>query len=101
MKQIKIFIGVVPDQIHHDGAFKMVVVDRVNETKLEYPIIIGDNAKVITVNENDMILFVPDPDAPKFVIDQGETDKTNVLQFVSKNIEKTLDNADTKDDNLT
>lgn len=93
MKQIKIFIGVVPDQIQQDGSFKMVVVDRVNETKVEYPIIIGDNAKVITVNENDMILFQHEGQKQAFQIATDEVDRSNVLEFVAKNIEKPLDNG--------
>ena len=92
-KQIKIFIGVVPDLVLEQGSFNMIVVDRVNETKTEYPIIVGDNAKVLTVGENDMILF------EHVGVPQSIVHENNVLDFVAKNIEKTLDTGDELSDN--
>lgn len=94
MKQLKIFIGVVPDVINEHGGFDMICFDQVNKTQERHPIVMGDNARVITINENTLIAFEHTGAIPQV----QNADIDNVLQLVQLS-NKSVDNTESSADN--
>jgi hypothetical protein len=93
MKTLKIFIGVVPDNLNA-GGFDMIVYDHVNETQERHSIVMGDNARIITVNENTAIAFEHTGAQPI----ARNSDTENVLELV-KISAKVVDTIDNEADN--
>lgn len=93
MKTLKIFIGVVPDDLNA-GGFDMIVYDHVNETQQRHSIVLGDHARVITVNENTAIAFEHTGAQPI----ARNSDTENILELVQISA-KTVDTIENKADN--
>lgn len=85
MKPTKIFIGVTPDSLHENGAYNMLVADSVAQTVTTYPLNIGQNALLLTINESTVIAFqASDEPLAQLAIPD------NVIQLAQKEVENNL-----------
>lgn len=91
MKTLKIFIGIVPDSIQEHGGFDMIVADAENETVKKYPLNIGENALVITINDNTVVAFESNGEnvkqlvVPDLVMAAAQLEVENNLQNTENN----------------